>query len=293
MRLDQITQTIPIAALGGDAELARHLQTQLTEHGFLDPPADGKFGPVSNWALGEFADRKGLSMGAGLTPQLAAALLDTAHQVLPPVAASGAWFDRVIAYMRAKEYWICRHPGAQNIIYLEGANPDGTLNDDKPNRFNDLRVVFTLNESGVPIIQTWEGTTEPGTYWTNNPMSTLGAARIAFSQYKSWIVGTHHAGKPSAHEALVQVEPLLVYRDLNRDFERTGDQTELGLFAINQHWGYDAPKDDLGQTSAGCLVGRTRAGHVQFMTRLKADPRYRANHAYRFMTAVMPANEVL
>jgi hypothetical protein len=125
-------------------------------------------------------------------------------------------------------------------------------------------------------------------------MNAGGAARIAFNQYKAWIVGTHLKSKPnSAHEALVQVEPVTVHRDLNKDYKRSGDKTDTGLFGINQHWGYDAPKDDLGTTSAGCLVGRSKDGHREFMAILKADPRYEANSAYRFMAAVLPGDEAL
>jgi hypothetical protein len=293
MRLEDVKDAIPVAVLGGDAELVRQMQQLLTGHGYLDPPADGKFGPVSHWALSEFAYREGLSTGQGLSPALARALLAPGGATLPALRPSGTWFDKVIAYMAAKEHWICRHPDAVNIVYLEGADADGSLNDDKPNVFNDLRIVFSVDSTGVPVTQMWEGTTEPGLFWTTHPMDPKGAARIAFDQYKAWIVGIHHPNSPNAHEALVQVEPILVFRDLNEDFKRAGDQTDRGLFGINQHWGYDAPKNDLGRTSAGCLVGRTKAGHVQFMTRVKLDPRYRANSAYRFMTAVMPGDEVL
>lgn len=41
---------------------------------------------------------------------------------------------RVIAYMNRKGYWICY--------------PDGTLNDDRPNVFIYLRLVFTIAASG-------------------------------------------------------------------------------------------------------------------------------------------------
>ena len=125
------------------------------------------------------------------------------------------------------------------------------------------------------------------------PMNINGAARIAFGQYKSWVVGTHLKGRASAHEALVQVGEVTVHRDLNKDFMRTNDKTDTGLFGINQHWGYDAPKDNLGSTSAGCLVGRTKKGHREFMATLKADPRFVASPAYRFMAAVLPADEVM
>ena len=175
--------------------------------------------------------------------------------------------------MRRQNWFICRHPDCKNIIYLEGVDPDGSLNDDAPNVFNDLRVVFSIGPDGAPVVHDWEGTTEPGTFWTFHPMNPLGAARIAFGQYKSWTVGVHHAGQRGAHEALIQAAPIDVYRDLNKDFKREG-RVYTGLFGVNQHWGYDAPKNNLGNTSAGCLVGRTKAGHREFMALIKTDPRY-------------------
>lgn len=284
---------IPLSLLGGHEELVKGLQGTLADLGYLDPPADGRFGPTSNWALKEFCYANGLSLGLGFTAEIVAALR-TPQKRLPDIVEAGSWIDKVVSYMMAKGYWISRHPECRNTVYLEGVNSDGTTNDDKANVFNDLRVVFSIDSNGKPrILGLWEGTTEPGIFWTQHPMNPGGAARIAFDQYKSWIVGTHMAGKPSAHEALVQVAPVTVYRDLNRDYQRTGDKTDTGLFGINQHWGYDAPKDDLGNTSAGCLVGRTRDGHREFMQLMKSDPRYQANASYRFMAAVLPGSEAV
>jgi peptidoglycan hydrolase-like protein with peptidoglycan-binding domain len=285
---------IMLTNLGADIALAKAIQWRLTELGYLDPPADGKFGPVSTWALTEFCERNGLSLSSGFTRAVARSLISPAKP-LPDIAPTGTWFDKVVAYMNAKRYFICRHPDCKNIVYLEGVNRDGTLNDDEPNKFNDLRIVFSVGEDGRVDLENscWDGTTEPGKFWTVKPMNPKGAARIAFNQYKAWVVGIHQPSPASAHEALVQVEPVTVYRDLNKDFKRTGDVPDHGLFGINQHWGYDAPKDDLGGTSAGCLVGRTREGHRKFMSLVKSDPRYAANHSYRFVTAVLPGDEVL
>jgi hypothetical protein len=195
--------------------------------------------------------------------------------------------------MQARSDWICRHPDCFNIVYVEGVNTDGKKNDNAPNQFNDVRFVLQIGAGGVPaIVKAWEGTTEPGRHFTVNPLDPKGAARIAFGQYKAWSVGTHHPGKAGAHEALVQVADITVFRDLNRDFKREGDKTFTGVFAINQHWGYDAPKNDLKTTSAGCLVGRSKDGHREFMKIVKSDPRYKANHGYRFMTSVFPADAV-
>ncbi|WP_285295738.1 peptidoglycan-binding domain-containing protein [Aureimonas altamirensis] len=284
----------PVSDLSSDAALAKAVQWRLTELGYLDPPADGKFGPVSSWALGEFCDRNGVSLREGFTRTVAQRLV-TPTVFLPEIVPGGTWFDKVISAMKTEGHFISRHPDAKNIVYLEGASRDGRPNDDTPNQFNDLRIVFSVGEGGTIDVEgsVWDGTTEPGRYWTLNPMNPLGAARIAFGQYKAWCVGTHHPNAASAHQALVQIEPISVYRDRNKDFKRPGDMVDTGLFAINQHWGYDAPQDDLGRTSAGCLVGRTRDGHRKFMSLVKTDPRYIASRSYRFMTTVLPGDRVL
>ena len=250
------------------------------------------FGPVSEWALREFCKAKGLAFDMTVTPAIAAALQDNAITSLFPLNPTNNLAGKIVSAMQRNKYWICRHPKCFNIVYVEGMNANGTSNDNAPNRFNDLRLLLQVQESGTcKIVGSWEGTTEPGKHWTDHPMDPKGAARIAFGQYKSWSLGTHHPGRPSAHEALVQVADIVVYRDSQKHFKREGPQF-TGIFAINQHWGYDAPKNDLGTTSAGCLVGRAKDGHREFMKAVKSDPRFKPNKGYRFMTAVFPASEI-
>jgi peptidoglycan hydrolase-like protein with peptidoglycan-binding domain len=176
--------------------------------------------------------------------------------------------------MERKGYQIDRDPGELNIVYVEGMNPDGTPNGDEANKWNDLRLVIGF-EGGEPrIIGKWAATTEPGRYYTDHPLSPLGAARIEFGQYKSWQVGMHHPNKPSGHEALVQTGgQVTVCRDLNKDGLRTGDKRDTGEFGINQHWGYDLAEVD--NASAGCLVGQSK------------------NRKYVFASAILPESDVL
>lgn len=144
----------------------------------------------------------------------------------------------------------------------------------------------------VGIVGNWQATTEPGSHYTFQPMNPKGAARIAFGQYKAWSVGIH--GNADPHEALVQVEPVTVYRDFNKDFKRTGDKLDTGDdFYINQHWGYDAPVNDIKNAASGDLVGRTREGHREFMAIIKQDKRYVANHNYVFYTTIIPGDDLV
>jgi len=197
--------------------------------------------------------------------------------------------SRIVKAMIRNGYTVDANPAHSNIVYVEGLDPDGTPNDNKPNQFNDLRVVITFDGKAPKIVGKWEATTEPSRRWTQRPMNPKGAARIKFGQYAAWRIGVHNGH----HEALVQTAaPVTVHRDLNRDFRRQGDQVDTGFFGINQHGGYDLPRNDLGNSSAGCLVGRTMAGHRAFMAILKADPRYIADDEFVFTATVMPASEV-
>lgn len=275
---------IALSSLAVDRELASEVQDCLIRYGLLDPPIDGDFGAVSNWALSEFCDQKSIDIGEGLGTSLARALLNAPNGPLP-IKPGSDLAGRLAAAMLASNYWINRHPKCLNIVYVEGMNLDGAENDNKPNRFNDCRCLISINESGKPVLAgIWKGTTEPSKYWTERPMDPRGAARIAFGQYKSWSVGWYHN-----HEALRQVRDITVYRDLNKDYSRKGDRTYTGMYGIHHHWGYNYPDNDLGQSSAGCLVGQKTAEHKQFMKLLKNDPRYdKGTHAYRFVAAILP-----
>lgn len=285
-----------LAAIGGSRELAIQVQERLSAAGLLEPPADGEFGPVSHWALGEFLAKAGMPTQTLLDAAAAQALLNPdVAEMFPLRATDDTLAGRIAAAMLKKGWWITRHPDCVNIVYVEGLDVDGTPNDDAPNVFNDLRLVLRVGHDGqAEIAGSWEGTTEPGKYYTEiRKEDPRGAARIALGQYKSWCVGLHPRSKPAvAHEALVQVKDIVVYRDLNEDYERDGDPTDTGQFGINQHWGYDMARHDIGNASAGCLVGRTKAGHREFMALVKGDPRYGASRGFRFMTAVMLAADL-
>jgi len=191
---------------------------------------------------------------------------------------------KIINYCNLQGYTFSKQENTFTILYVEGMNTDGSLNDDRPNHFNDIRSIWNHE---LECIAVWEGTTEPGFKYTYKPMNPQGAARIQFGQYRSWQVGTH-----KDHRALIQVRPVTVCRDLNMDFIRTGDKLETGLFGINQHWGYDLPKNDIANGFAGCLGGRTKKGHQEFMKILYTDARYIENNDFIFDTIIIPGDKI-
>jgi hypothetical protein len=280
-----------LEAIAADKELTLEIQTRLIDLGLLEPPADGKFGPVSTAALKKFQGQFKLYEPEHLGRSTAKALLEAEKILPPPLLLGDDLASRIIRYMQAKKYQIFQGIKQYNIVYIEGINTDGVLNPDSPNCFNDVRLILEIVENVPSIKARWEATTEPGSHYTYRPMNAGGAARIKFGQYKAWRIGFH--GTADRHEALVQTGgEVTVHRDFNKDFRRTGDKLDTGYFGINQHWGYDLPHNNIANAGAGCLVGRTRQGHREFMGLIKQDRRYQLNKDYCFYAAILPGDEL-
>ena len=181
------------------------------------------------------------------------------------------------------------------LVGLEGVNPDYTLNPNTPNHFNDLILVVETDSRGiVSVLGKCVSTTEPGRFYTLNPMNSRGAARLAIDvKHDSiWQVGAHGSGS-SRHEALIQIgNQVCVYRDGNKDFSRVGDHLDCGYFGINMHWGYGYPVEDVGKASAGCAVIRDRGQFNQAMSNIKTDHEFQNNSKQRFSFVLLDGEKV-
>ncbi|AFZ20349.1 peptidoglycan-binding domain-containing protein [Allocoleopsis franciscana] len=277
-----------------DKELATQIQVLLIGLRLLEPPADGKFGPISQRALQKFQTLMKINEPEQLGAETAKQLIETKPEDLPtpPLKLGNDLASRIVKYMQLKKYEIFQGIGEYNIVYIEGMNADATLNNDPPNYFNDRRMVIQIVDGVPAIVGNWQATTEPGYRYTERPMNPEGAARIKFGQYKAWQVGIH--GTADRHEALIQTGgTVTVHRDFNKDYQRVGDKEDTGYFAINQHWGYDLPSNNVYYASAGCLVGRLRQGHREFMSLIKKDRRFQLNSRYIFYTTVIYGQDLM
>lgn len=262
----------------------KEAQQLLIKQRLLDPPADGAWGKQSIAALRDFQLNNNLPIG-GLDDKTKAVLRAAPE---PFIDFNFNLAAKITQYMINQSYWVPVGERRYSIVYVEGMSPDGTLNNDNPNEWNDSRFVIEIKNFKPRFAGAWRATTEPGDHYTYYPMNSGGAFRIKFGQYKAWQVGTHGNSEP--HESLVQVGLIGGHRDFNQDFMRTGDEQVEGLYGVNQHWGYDLPK--VGVASAGCLVGQSRDGHEEFMRVIKNDRRYQANAAYTFYTAIIPGDKL-
>lgn len=203
--------------------------------------------------------------------------------------------EKLVDYMTAKGYKLFTANNRVNLVGLEGLSVNGTLNDDRPNVFNDSLGVLIFTD-GVPKLTLFEGTTEPGSHYTQNRMNPLGAARLQFGQYTAWKIGWHGNGG-SGHEALVQVAPVTVCRDNNADYARTGDRLDKGLFGLNIHWGYNLPRENIQRASAGCQNVRDEGDFAAYMRLVKSDAEYQrlkaAGQDFMFTYTLIDASDML
>ena len=301
---------------GGTLSLAGEFQTRLTRLGLLDPVFGGDaatpFGPLDRVsgiidgdtrnALFEFCKISGIKYDdTSLTGTQLEAMDKAKPETFLPIEFDNKSTDdahtrlakRVLRYMRAKGWWIARSPEMYNIVYIEGMNSDGNLNSDAFDQWNDRRLVIQIQKGGKPLmVINDQATTEPGKFYTAHPLNPHGAARIAFGQYKAWMVGKHQGSQP----ALVQRGLLRVHRDLDKNGKRnSSDPIDVGdWFAINQHTTSQTVVPELvGKFSAGCLVGRRYNSHMTFLRELKKDVRYQLNNGYLFVSAVIPGDDLM
>jgi hypothetical protein len=192
--------------------------------------------------------------------------------------------NKIIQAMHARGYPVDVGDDVMNIIYPEGMELDGTPNSNRPNYWDDLRTLVRVHPSGqAELLGAWEATTEPGEYFTQNPMNDAGAFHIDLGPQTAWIPGAYHDAP-----ALVQARSLHGTRDSARHYARDG-KPDFGMFGVHHHKGYDYPKNNIGRSSAGCQVGRTVAGHMQFMDLLKRDRRW-GQSGFVWTSTVMSAS---
>ena len=206
----------------------------------------------------------------------------------PPASSAFKGRDtlaQVVANYYDSKKWRIKKPWSGYevlIVGFEGATrqPDNSSklmpNDDSPykDEFNDCFGYFKVGLDNT--ISTWaifDGTTEPGVYYTKNRLNPLGAARIVLDDLQKdiWQVGWHKGRE----EALVQTgNKVCVARDKNEDFMRTGDPVTCGFYGINMHSAKGAGK--IGRWSAGCQVLQSGSELQKVIKLVKGGDLYKA-----------------
>ena len=151
----------------------------------------------------------------------------------------------LIHLLRSLGYQINYRPYELNLL---GLRADSSI----PNRFDDLFICFYRDGAGKWILYQWNCTTDPGTYYLNNPLMPEGTAILAQGQHQ-FKLGYHR----NSYEALVQAAPITVIRDYNRNgiLDFASARLMTGWFGINIHRASSSRiSTEVNRWSAGCQV---------------------------------------
>ncbi|HEY9613997.1 MAG TPA: peptidoglycan-binding domain-containing protein [Allocoleopsis sp.] len=104
-----------------DKQLATQIQVLLIGLGLLEPPADGKFGPISSAALKKFQTLMKINEADQLGAETAKKLIETKPEELPtpPLKLGNDLASRIVKYMQLKKYEIFQGIREYNIVYVE------------------------------------------------------------------------------------------------------------------------------------------------------------------------------
>ncbi|MCG8588257.1 MAG: hypothetical protein MJE66_03125 [Proteobacteria bacterium] len=186
---------------------------------------------------------------------------------------------QVVAVMEAKGHAVFRNRRGHDLNLVGIRSADTTSN-----AFNDWFTVFYTFPQNHWNFFAFPVTTDPGLHYRLEPLprgarGPAGVAILKPGQYRrAWRMGRHRG----RYKALVQAEPIAVYRDPNRDEEldMQEDRLDTGLFGINIHRSSEARASvRVDKWSAGCQVFQD-PDHFQFLLTLcdrqvsKIGPRF-------------------
>ncbi len=178
--------------------------------------------------------------------------------------------SRVKEILKEFGFTLYTKPYQLNIVGLRSKNVNS-------NSFDDEIHVFYTKPDGKWNYHIFPATTDPGTFWLNNPTYPQGTAILAQGQNRNaYSIGLHR-GK---YEALVQVKPVTVIRDYDRDaiLDFKNGSKETGNFGINIHRAESTGSTKfIDQYSAGCQVFKDADDFYAFMQLCKLHAKLYGN----------------
>ena len=181
----------------------------------------------------------------------------------------------VITALQRRGWTIHSAPWKLNIVGIRTADP-------RPNRFDDMVLVFYRDDSKWHW-HAFAATTDPGTYWLQNPLAPQGTAILAEGHYpNAYQIGLHR-GK---YYALVQRGgPVTVIRDYNRDGVLDFDSPRRfsGYFGINIHRATSrGTSTQVDRWSAGCQVLASSSDFEMLMQLAERSRRETGENAFSY-----------
>lgn len=150
------------------------------------------------------------------------------------------------------------------------------------NLYDDLLVVIYKTPNETWTKQIYKITTEPGTYYMNNPLVSKGTSIMVPGQYRGCYSVGKHRGK---YDALVQKKAIKVYRDNNKDktYNLKPETIDTGVFGINIHRSNEFSETVyINKYSAGCQVFANPNEFESFMRLCKLQNQYFSGNSFTY-----------
>jgi hypothetical protein len=156
-----------------------------------------------------------------------------------------------LAVMDKGHQWFSNGDYNVNIVGVRNSDTMGRVT----NKYDDC-ITMSYKVDGSWKFHCWQATTDPGTYWIDNPMNSRGGCAILVpDQYSGVYKIDKHNGK---YTALCQRGgKVRVYRDGDKDDEYDYDEDSIdqGYFGINIHRSSAYKVGNyINKYSAGCQV---------------------------------------
>ena len=130
------------------------------------------------------------------------------------------------------------------------------------NGFDDVLCCAWRDPENVRHVEHWPATTDPGLHWLQKEfMNPKGCAILVPGQYRGAFAAGMHKGR---YRCLVQVKPLKVWRDRDRDRTLDHVSPDEGMFGIHIHKAGES-STQVDKWSAGCQVLARRADFLRMM----------------------------
>lgn len=186
----------------------------------------------------------------------------------------------IINTMNKKGYKLSKRDNELNIIGIRSKSKVINL-------YNDA-IVALYYQSGIPKIEVFRATTDPGLHWLSNLLNPKGTAILKEGQYEdTYAIGLHQ----NKYKALKQVKSVTVFRDgdLDNELDFVGD--DLGMFGINIHRSKKfGISKFVNKWSAGCQVVASSKGFNRLM---ELAEKSRSRYGNEFTYTLLHENDIL
>lgn len=181
-----------------------------------------------------------------------------------------ALYNNYKSMFASKGYEFYTEPNKLNIIGIRSEERQA-------GKFDDALVVIYTDTSKEIHAYVFPFTTDPGIPYLKKPIAMYkgvpATAILKAGQYiDTWSIGMHRG----EYKALVQVKPVVVWRDSNRDTTLHMFVEQEGRFGINIHK-RKGTDDNVRGASAGCQVFQLEEDFNTFMSLCRQHSKLHGN----------------